>query len=120
MSRLHYRRYQPSTPCATLNRPVSGSYLIWKRLGHFHATVVIGTTLAFMAITYFLIPTLFNREMILPGFAKWQPYLFGFGMALVCLALMGAGTLGVPRRHWDISFAGAGQPYEYPGTARRT
>ncbi len=85
--------------------------------GHFHATVVIGTTLAFMAITYFLIPTLFNREMILPGLAKWQPYLFGFGMALVCLALMGAGTLGVPRRHWDISFAGAGQPYEYPGTA---
>jgi cytochrome c oxidase subunit 1 len=24
--------------------------------GHFHATVVIGTTLAFMSLTYFLIP----------------------------------------------------------------
>jgi cytochrome c oxidase subunit 1 len=30
---------------------------------------------------------------------------------------MGAGTLGVPRRHWDISFAGNLLPYEFPGTA---
>jgi cytochrome c oxidase subunit 1 len=74
--------------------------------GHFHATVVIGTTLAFMALTYFLIPTLFQREMIAPGLAKWQPYLFGLGMAVFVLAMMGAGTLGVPRRHWDITFAG--------------
>jgi len=85
--------------------------------GHFHATVVIGTTMAFMSLTYFLIPTLFNREMILPGVAKWQPYVFGFGMALFCLAMMGAGTLGVPRRHWDITFAGTSLPYEFPGTA---
>ncbi|MCM5569493.1 cbb3-type cytochrome c oxidase subunit I [Burkholderiaceae bacterium FT117] len=85
--------------------------------GHFHATVVLGTTLAFMAITYFLLPTLFNREMILPGWAKWQPYVFGIGMGVFTLAMMGAGTLGVPRRHWDITFAGASLPYEYPGTA---
>jgi cytochrome c oxidase subunit 1 len=85
--------------------------------GHFHATVVIGTTLAFMSLTYFLIPTLFNREVILPGLAKWQPYLFGLGMAVFTLAMMGAGTLGVPRRHWDITFAGAALPYEFPGTA---
>jgi len=85
--------------------------------GHFHATVVIGTTLAFMALTYFLIPTLFNREVILPGLAKWQPYLFGLGMGVFCLAMMGAGTLGVPRRHWDITFAGAALPYEFPGAA---
>ena len=84
--------------------------------GHFHATVVLGTTLSFMAITYFLIPTLFNREIIMPGLAKLQPYLFGGGMAVFCLAMMGAGTLGVPRRHWDITFAGAAMPYEFPGT----
>ncbi len=35
--------------------------------GHFHATVVIGTTLAFMSLTYFLIPTLFRRELMFPG-----------------------------------------------------
>ena len=34
--------------------------------GHFHATVVVGTTLTFMALTYFLIPVLFRREMIAP------------------------------------------------------
>jgi cytochrome c oxidase subunit 1 len=85
--------------------------------GHFHATVVIGTTLAFMSLTYFLIPTLFNREMILPGLAKWQPYLFGLGMSVFVLAMMGAGTLGVPRRHWDITFAGAPLAYEFAGTA---
>ena len=49
--------------------------------GHFHATVVIGTTLAFMGLTYFLIPTLFRRELMFPGMAKWQPYLFGLGMS---------------------------------------
>ena len=45
--------------------------------GHFHATVVIGTTLAFMSFTYLLVPVLFRREMIIPGLAKLQPYLFG-------------------------------------------
>ncbi len=41
--------------------------------GHFHATVVLGTTLAFMSLTYFLIPVLFRRQVFLPGLAKWQP-----------------------------------------------
>jgi cytochrome c oxidase subunit 1 len=85
--------------------------------GHFHATVVVGTTLAFMSLTYFLIPVLFRREMAFPGLAKWQPYVFGIGMSAVALFLMGAGTLGVPRRHWDISFAGNALAYEYPGAA---
>jgi cytochrome c oxidase subunit 1 len=85
--------------------------------GHFHATVVIGTTLAFMSLTWFLLPTLFNREVLMPGLAKWQPYLFGGGMGVFCLAMMGAGTLGVPRRHWDMSFAGTALPYEFPGSA---
>ena len=85
--------------------------------GHFHATVVVGTTLSFMALTYFLIPVLFKREMIAPGLAKLQPYLFGFSMYFFCLVMMGAGTLGVSRRHWDMAFAGAVQAYEWPGAA---
>src|SRR5512134_3547758 len=85
--------------------------------GHFHATVVIGTTLAFMGLTYFLIPTLFRRELMFPGMAKWQPYLFGLGMSGFALFMMGAGTLGVPRRHWDIGFAGNLFPHEFPGAA---
>jgi len=86
--------------------------------GHFHATVVIGTTLAFMAMTYWLVPVLFRRELVMKGLARWQPYLFGGGMAGVALFLMGAGTLGVPRRHWDISFAGTGGVvHEFPSAA---
>ena len=85
--------------------------------GHFHATVVIGTTLAFMSLTYFLLPSLFKREVAFAGLAKWQPYLFGLGMYIFVLVMMGAGTLGVPRRDWDIGFAGAVLPYEFPGAA---
>ena len=96
--------------------------------GHFHATVVIGTTLSFMALTYFLIPVLFKREMINPGLAKLQPYLFGLSMYFFCLVMMGAGTLGVSRRHWDMALNGAAAglrvagrrlPDDGPGRHRR-
>jgi cytochrome c oxidase subunit 1 len=85
--------------------------------GHFHATVVVGTTLSFMALTYFLIPTLFRREMIAPKLARLQPYLFGLSMYFFCLVMMGAGTLGVSRRHWDMAFQRAALAYEWPGAA---
>lgn len=85
--------------------------------GHFHATVVAGTTLAFMAVTYLLVPLIFRRELILTGWAKVQPYIFGLGVAGISLFMMGAGTLGVPRRHWDISQADAILPYDFPGAA---
>jgi cytochrome c oxidase subunit 1 len=79
--------------------------------GHFHGTVVAGTTLAFMAATYLVLPLIFQREIIWPGVAKWQPYLFGIGAAGISLFMMGAGTLGVPRRHWDITFSDASVSY---------
>jgi cytochrome c oxidase subunit 1 len=85
--------------------------------GHFHATVVIGSTLAFMALTYFLIPVLFRRQVMFAGLAKWQPYLFGIGMSVFTLAMMGAGTLGVERRHWDMAFTNSALVFEYPASA---
>ncbi len=85
--------------------------------GHFHATVVGGTTLAFMALSYWLVPVLFRRDIVLNGLSKYQPYLFGIGVAGISLFLMGAGTLGIPRRHWDISFADALLKHTYPETA---
>jgi len=75
--------------------------------GHFHGTVVAGTTLAFMAATYLVLPLIFQREIVWPKLAKIQPYLFGIGVAGISLFMMGAGTLGVSRRHWDISFSDA-------------
>ncbi len=85
--------------------------------GHFHATVVAGTTLAFMAVTYLLIPLIFRREIMFPKMAQAQPYVFGLGVTGISLFMMGAGTMGVPRRHWDISQADAVLPYDFPGVA---
>ncbi|MCC7166432.1 MAG: cbb3-type cytochrome c oxidase subunit I, partial [Rhodospirillales bacterium] len=85
--------------------------------GHFHGTVATGTTLAFMALTYFLIPTLFRRSLAFPTMAKWQPYVFGIGMGMAALFMMGAGTLGVSRRHWDIAFTDAALKFNYPQAA---
>lgn len=85
--------------------------------GHFHATVVAGTTLAFMAVTYLLVPMIFRRELVLKKWAMVQPYLFGLGVAGISVFMMGAGTLGVARRHWDITFADAAMSFEYPPTA---
>jgi cytochrome c oxidase subunit 1 len=85
--------------------------------GHFHGTVVAGTTLAFMAITYLLVPLIFRRELIMPAVARWQPYVFGIGVAGISLFMMGAGTLGVSRRHWDIAFTDAPVTFAYPAGA---
>ena len=85
--------------------------------GHFHATVATGTTLAFMALTYWLVPILFRREVILKPLAMLQPYIFGIGMSGVSIFLMGAGTLGVPRRHWDMAFADSLMTHDFPAMA---
>jgi len=85
--------------------------------GHFHGTVVAGTTLAFMAVTYLVVPLIFQREIIWPKLAKIQPYLFAIGVTGISVFMMGAGTLGVSRRHWDSHFADATLPYAYPDTA---
>src|SRR5262249_1958063 len=69
--------------------------------------VVAGTTLAFMAATYLVLPLGFQREIVWPGLAKIQPYLFGIGAAGISLFMMGAGTFGVPPRHRDITFSDA-------------
>lgn len=75
--------------------------------GHFHGTVVAGTTIAFMAFTYLLIPYIFKRELIWKGFASIQPWLYGAGVATLSIGMMSAGSFGVPRRHYDITFSGA-------------
>ena len=75
--------------------------------GHFHATVVSGTALAFMGLTYYLIPLIFRKKVAFWPLAQIQPYLFATGMLMFTMAMTFAGTFGVPRRHWDITFAGA-------------
>jgi cytochrome c oxidase subunit 1 len=78
--------------------------------GHFHVTVVGGTTLAFMGIAYYIIPLIGQRGLIWGRLAKFQPYIFGIGIVVMMVGMMHAGALGVPRRHWDATFADANLP----------
>ena len=75
--------------------------------GHFHATVVSGTAMAFMGVTYYLLPLVFQRKVAFWPLAKIQPYIFAGGMLIFTVSMTFAGSFGVPRRHWDISFAQA-------------
>lgn len=74
--------------------------------GHFHSTVVGGTTLAFMGLAYYVIPLMFRRDFIWRKLARIQPWLFGGGILLVSIGMSFAGSLGVARRAHDIENAG--------------
>jgi len=72
-------------------------------VGHFHATVVTGTTLAFMGLAYYVLRLVFGRDWALKPFAKLQPYLYAGAMSLLVLMMMYVGILfGVPRRHPSV------------------
>ncbi|MBI2854614.1 MAG: cbb3-type cytochrome c oxidase subunit I [Chloroflexi bacterium] len=74
--------------------------------GHFHATVVGGTTLAFMGLTYYLLPLMTQKQLVGRGWARVQPYIFGSGIAILALGMLWSGIQGVPRRTADISASG--------------
>lgn len=88
--------------------------------GHFHATVVAGTTLAFMGLTYYLIPLIFRKELKLKKWASLQPYVFGFGMLLVSVGMIASGLQGTPRRHWDVTFTNSLLAASLPGATQIT
>lgn len=75
--------------------------------GHFHTTVVGGTALAFMAVTYYVLPLIFRRRVAFWWLAKLQPYIFGTGIVIMSMAMIFMGIFGVPRRHWDITTSDA-------------
>ena len=58
-------------------------------------------------MTYYLIPLVFRKKVAFWGMAKIQPYIFAIGMTIFTLSMTFAGSFGVPRRHWDISFSQA-------------
>jgi cytochrome c oxidase subunit 1 len=84
--------------------------------GHFHGTVAVGTTLAFMALTYWLLPVLWRRELFAPKLAQYSTWLFGLGMGGLSIFHMAAGHLGVARRHWDMTFTDAAMQFGYGDT----
>jgi cytochrome c oxidase subunit I len=85
--------------------------------GHFHTTVVGGTSLAFMALTYYVVPLIFQREYRFKLLARIQPFVFGLGIVFMSVSMMFAGSLGVPRRHHDMEFTGAQIPAAFDAAA---
>jgi cytochrome c oxidase subunit 1 len=81
--------------------------------GHFHSTVVGGTALAFMAVTYYVLPLIFKKRVAFWGLARIQPYVFGLGIVVLSMSMIFQGIFGVPRRHWDVSFSNAPFQVEY-------
>lgn len=75
--------------------------------GHFHVTVVGGTALAFMAVTYYVLPLIFQRRVAFWSLAKYQPWVFGIGISVMAMGMSFMGGFGAPRRHWDIGATGA-------------
>ena len=72
-------------------------------VGHFHGTVAVGTTLAFMGLVFFVIRTMFLRNLTFGRLASLQPYFYAGAMGIVTLMMMYAGLLyGVPRRTAEV------------------
>ncbi len=68
--------------------------------GHFHGTVAVGTTLAFMGLLYFVLDVSFLKERVGKLLARIQPYLYAGAMGLAVMAMMVVGiNWSVPRRH---------------------
>lgn len=85
--------------------------------GHFHATVVGGTTLTFMGLTYYVVPLIFQREYPFKKLARIQPYIFAVGITIMSIGMSFAGSYGVPRRHYDVDFTGAALPAGFDAAA---
>lgn len=85
--------------------------------GHLHSTVVGGTTVAFMGLTFYLIPLLARRRIMGAALAKWQPYIYCSGLLMIIFGQMGAGAFGVPRRIVDAFYDGAPVAVQFPELA---
>ena len=90
----------------TLNSVVHNTAWI---AAHFHLTVGSAVALTFMGGCYWLVPKLSGRQLELGLLAKVQPYLWFLGMALFSFTGHIAGLMGLPRRVFTTSYAGAEQ-----------
>lgn len=63
---------------------------------HYHGSIV-GVTLAFMGLTYGLLPRLGYRA-VQAGWARWQPVVYGGGQLMHILGLAWSGGYGVQRK----------------------
>jgi cytochrome c oxidase subunit 1 len=91
-------------PQTTLQPNLNYHNTLWVP-GHFHFMVAGGTTLAFMALTYYLLPILTPKKLYSVKLAKIQIYTFFFGILILALTMTILGYEGDPRRTFMDSSA---------------
>jgi len=89
-------------PQTTLQPNLNYHNTLWVP-GHFHFAVVGGTTLAFMSLSYYVVPLITERKLISTRLATIQIYLFFIGILILGISMAWLGWLGAPRRTF-ISF----------------
>jgi cytochrome c oxidase subunit 1 len=85
---------------------------------HFHLTVGSAAALTFMGAAYYLVPRMSGRELELGLLAKVQPYLWFLGMVLFSFVNHVTGLMGMPRRIFTDTYAGAPQAQMWQGLTR--
>lgn len=70
---------------------------------HYHGSIV-GVTLAFMGLTYYLLPRL-GFQAITSRWAAWQPLIYGGGQLMHILGLAWSGGYGVQRKTAGVAQA---------------
>ena len=83
--------------------------------GHFHLTVGSAAALTFMGAAYWFVPKIAGRELTLRSFAITQPYLWAAGMMFFSFPNHITGLMGLPRRVYETSYAGAEQAQRWAG-----
>lgn len=84
-------------PQTTLQPNLNYHNTMWVP-SHFHFTVVGGTTLAFMTLSYYVIPLLTLRKLYSVSLARLQIYLSFIGILIMAIGMAWLGWLGAPRR----------------------
>ena len=98
------RKRTPSLPLDRPGRPRTPARLQWIRVrrsnvtvpAHYHGCIV-GVTLAFMGMTYHLLPRL-GFQAVAQRLAVWQLWIYGSGQLLHIIGLAWSGGYGVQRK----------------------
>ena len=77
--------------------------------GHFHLTVGSAAALTYMGAMYWLVPKLRGARLQYRPLAQVQPFLWLLGMTFFSLPNHITGLMGLPRRVYDTTYAGAPQ-----------
>lgn len=84
-------------PQTTLQPNLNYHNTLWVP-GHFHFAVAGSTTIAFMALAYYVVPLLTSKKLYSTKLAKIQIFTFFIGITILSLSMLIRGFYGEPRR----------------------